>query len=63
MSNRTNQYGGFHMLLIFIVLGILVWVYGETDKIEGLPGNLMKVIMFIAVLAVTLLFIKDKEKK
>ena len=60
MSNNKNQYGGFYMLLIFIVLGILVWVYGETDKIEGLAGNLMKIIMFIAVLAVTLLFMKDK---
>jgi len=63
MSNSNNKFGGFYVLLFFILLGVLGWVYGETDNVKGLAGHLMKVIIFIAVFAVAILWIKEKERK
>jgi hypothetical protein len=57
MSNNNNN-SVLYFLLFIIGFGIIGWVYIETDKVEGVAGNLMKVIILIALVAVYILWKK-----
>ncbi|MFM1961645.1 MAG: hypothetical protein RLZZ172_490 [Bacteroidota bacterium] len=66
MSNgkENNPSKGCVPAILFIVLlCVLAWVYGETDKAGDLAGGLMKIIMVIAAFAVLVIYEKDKKGK
>jgi cbb3-type cytochrome oxidase subunit 3 len=59
-----NANKGCLQVLLFIgVLGVLVWVYGETDKAGDIAGGIMKIIMAVAGIAIYILYEKEKKGK
>ena len=59
-GNDPSQ-GCLKTVLVFAVIGVIGWVFEESDKAGDLAGGLMKLIMFVGICAVAILFYKEKN--
>ena len=59
-GNDPSQ-GCLKAVLFFAALGVLGWVFEESDKAGDLAGGLMKLIMFVGICAVVILYNQQKN--